>query len=169
MADVIISNTSPLLYLHRIDALNWLPKLCEEVRIPQAVAEELSEGRRQGYNVPQLQRYEWLTIAAADSMPSQWLNLDLGAGELAVLTLALEYPACTVLLDDRQARRIAQSAGLEVWGTLRVLIEAKSQGLIERVTDHVDRLKGAGLWMSDEIRRRVLALAGEGDVSIGEQ
>ena len=27
MAEIIISNTSPLLYLHRIDAVNWLPRL----------------------------------------------------------------------------------------------------------------------------------------------
>ena len=32
-----ISNTSPLLYLHRIDALDWLPTLCGEIWIPQAV------------------------------------------------------------------------------------------------------------------------------------
>lgn len=170
MADGIISNTSPLLYLHRIGVLNWLPKLCEEAHIPQAVAEELSEGRRRGYDVPHLQGYEWLTIVAPPSaVPSQRLNLDLGAGELAVPTLALEHPACAVLLDDRQARRIAQSAGLEVWGTLRILIEAKSQGLIERVVDHVNRLESSGMWMSDEIKRRVLALAGEGDIPIGEQ
>ena len=93
----------------------------------------------------------------------------LGAGELAVLILAREHPASTVLLDDMPARRIAQSAGLEVWGTLRVLMEAKSQRLIQRVSDHVDRLESAGMWMSDEIRRRVLALAGEGDIPIGEQ
>ena len=130
---------------------------------------ELSEGRQRGYNVPRLQGYEWLTIAAPGAVPSQWLNVDLGAGELAVLTLALEHPTCTALLDDRQARRIAQSAGLEVWGTLRILMEAKSQGLIARVADHVDRLKCAGMWMSDEIRRRVLALAGEGDIPIGKQ
>ena len=41
-----ISNTSPLLYLYRIDALSWLPILCNEVQIPQAVAQELSEGRQ---------------------------------------------------------------------------------------------------------------------------
>ena len=161
MAELIISNTSPLLYLHRIDALNWLPMLCEEVWIPQAVKQELSEGMRRGYEVPDPQRYEWLTVTDPHAVPSQWLNVDLGAGELAVLALALEHSECVVLLDDRQARRIAQSAGLSVWGTLRVLIEAKSQGLIQRVGAHVDRLEGAGMWMSAAIRRRVLALAGE--------
>ena len=38
MVDIIISNTSPLLYLHRIEALDWLPKLGDKVWIPQASA-----------------------------------------------------------------------------------------------------------------------------------
>ena len=115
----------------------------------------------EGIDVPDPQRYEWLTVTDPGSIPSQWLNVDLGAGELAVLALALEHAECTVLLDDGQARRIAQAAGLNVWGTLRVLIEAKSHGLVERVVTHVDRLEAAGMWMSTAIRRRVLALAGE--------
>lgn len=161
MVDIIISNTSPLLYLHRIDAMDWLPKLGEEVWIPRAVQDELSDGMRRGYDVPDPQRYEWVTVTEHRALPSQWLNVDLGAGELAVLALALEHTECTVLLDDRQARRIAHAAGLSVWGTLRILLEAKSSGLIDRVVNHVDRLEAAGMWMSTAIRRRVLALAGE--------
>ena len=68
---------------------------------------------------------------------------------------------CTVLLDDKQARRIAQAAGLNVWGTLKVLVEAKSQGLVERIATHLDSLENTGMWMSEAIRRRVLALVGE--------
>lgn len=157
----LISNTSQLLYLHRIDALDWLPELCGVVWIPQAVAQELSEGQRRGYDVPDPDRYEWLEVVDLRAVPSEWLNIDLGAGELAVLALALEHSECTVLLDGRQARRIAQTAGLNVWGILRVLIEAKSQGLVERIVTHVHRLASTGMWMSDAIRRRVLALAGE--------
>jgi len=66
-----------------------------------------------------------------------------------------------ILLDDALARRIAQAAGLEVWGTLRVLLEAKSQGLTESIEPLVNRLEEAGMWISDSIRQRVLALAGE--------
>lgn len=62
-----------------------------------------------------------------------------------------------------RARRIAQAAGLSVWGTLRVLVEAKSRGWIDSVGVHVDRLEAAGMWMSTAIRRRILALAGETD------
>jgi hypothetical protein len=43
----IISNTSPLLYLYRIEALEWLPKLCsQDIWVPSAVVIEIEEGRR---------------------------------------------------------------------------------------------------------------------------
>jgi predicted nucleic acid-binding protein len=49
------------------------------------------------------------------------------------MALALENSDRIVLLDDMLARRTAQVAGLQVWGTLKVLLEAKSHGLIERL------------------------------------
>jgi hypothetical protein len=78
-------------------------------------------------------------------MPSEWLALDLGAGELAVLALALEHPQRVVLLDDGRARRIAQAASLTVWGTLQVILEGKAQGLTERIARHIDQLRAAGM------------------------
>jgi len=39
-----ISNTSPLLYLYRTGALEWLPELFSEIWIPRAVVLELEEG-----------------------------------------------------------------------------------------------------------------------------
>ena len=47
-----ISNTSPLLYLHRIDGMNWLPGLFTGIYVPGAVVFELGEGRQKGYDVP---------------------------------------------------------------------------------------------------------------------
>jgi hypothetical protein len=156
-----ISNTSPLLYLHRIDVLEWLPQLFSEVWIPQAVVLELDEGRRRGYDVLDPTSHAWLRQVDPRHLPSEWLALDLGAGELAAMALALENPDRIILLDDGLARRTAQAAGLEVWGTLRVLLEAKSVGLADRIEPLIERLAVAGLWISDEIRQRVLALAGE--------
>jgi predicted nucleic acid-binding protein len=156
-----ISNTSPLLYLYRIGALDWLPTLFRGIWIPSAVVCELREGQQKGYDVPTPNDYVWLQIVEPHSLPSEWLTLDLGMGELAVLALALENPSRIVLLDDGLARRIAQSAGLTVWGTLKILLEAKSHNLTDSIKPLVDRLKGAGMWVSNDIRKRVLALAGE--------
>ncbi len=121
-----ITNTSPLLYLYRTGVLEWLPMLCNDIWIPQAVVYELQEGHSRGYDVPIPSAYAWLQVIEPRAMPSEWLALDLGAGELAVLAIVLEHPHRVVLLDDGRARRIAQAAGLTVWGTLKVLLEAKS-------------------------------------------
>lgn len=156
-----ISNTSPLFYLYRIKVIDWLPKLFAEVWTPEAVQRELLAGRNQGYDVPNLADYFWLNIVNPRSTPSEWLVSDLGAGEIAAITLALEYPTRIILLDDLLARRIAQAAGLQVWGTLKVLLEAKSHGLVEQIQPYVAELSDAGMWISSEVRQRILLLAGE--------
>jgi len=94
-------------------------------------------------------------------MPSEWPALDLGAGESSAMALALENPSRILLLDDALARRTAQAAGLTVWGTLRVLLEAKSAGLTAEIAPLIPRIQQAGLWMSEEIKQRILAIAGE--------
>lgn len=156
-----ISNTSPLLYLYRIGAIELLPALFNEVWSPEAVRDELNVGFSRGYNVSDLHVYPWITIVNPSAMPSEWLALDLGPGEIAAMALALEYRERVILLDDRLARRIAQAAGLQVWGTLKVLIEAKRIGLTDRIAPFVNRLSDQGMWISVTIRRRILSLASE--------
>ncbi|MFB3887823.1 MAG: DUF3368 domain-containing protein [Thermodesulfobacteriota bacterium] len=151
----VISNTSPLLYLYRIGALEWLPHLFDEVWVPEAVVSELREGKNRRYDVPAPESYAWITIKNPSHMPSVWLAVDLGPGEIAAMSLALEQPGCTLLIDDALARRTAHAAGLTVWGTLRILLESKKRGLT------VKQLGAAGLWVSNEISERILNLAGE--------
>jgi predicted nucleic acid-binding protein len=157
----VITNTSPMLYLYRIGVLEWLPQLCENIWIPQAVVAELQVGRRHGYDVAIPESYPWLEVVEPRTVPSEWLSLDLGPGELAVLAIALDHPHRVVLLDDSRARRVAQAAGLVVWGTLRILLEAKSQGITSHIAPHVNELQNVGMWISQGIRQRILALAGE--------
>ncbi len=92
-----ISNTSPLLYLYRIEALNWLPQLFDEIWIPNAVVLELKAGQEKGYDVPSPSRYAWLQVVEPVSTPSDWQALDLGSGELAVMALAAEHPTKLVV------------------------------------------------------------------------
>ncbi|NCC37642.1 MAG: DUF3368 domain-containing protein, partial [Chloroflexia bacterium] len=134
-----ISNTSPLLYLYRIQVLTWLPDLFTEIWTPSAVVAELHEGHQRGFDVPRVSAYPWLLVRDPVMMPSEWQALDLGAGERAALALALEHPTHLVLLDDHLARRTAQAAGLSVWGTLKILLAAKEKGLTDQIAPLVDR------------------------------
>lgn len=158
-----ISNTSPLLYLHRIQKLEWLPHFFTEVLVPKAVSDEFAEGQRRGYDVPQLANYRWIQIVDTEAtlLPEQ--RRSLGPGETAAIALALVHRDHVVLLDDTAARRTAEAMGLTVWGTLRMLLEAKSAGLTDRVAPVLAQLESSGMWMSEQIKNRILALAGESD------
>lgn len=156
-----ISSTLPLLYLYRIGVLNWLPQIFEEVCLPLAVVDELKTGLQQGQDVPDPENYAWLTIVEPQRIPSEWEVLNLSEGELAVMALGLKYDTHLVLLDDLLARRMAQAAGLHVWGTLRILLEAKRQGLVPTVAQAVDNFAISGMWISESMRRRILRLANE--------
>ena len=156
-----ISNTSPLIYLHRIDALDWLSRLFTSVWIPPQVVNELDAGRQRGYDVPDPLSMDLVSVVSPSHMPSEWFALDLGIGEVAAMSLGLEHPQRIVILDDLPARRTAQAAGLNVWGTLRILLEAKQNGLTHEITEHVKGLKSSGMYISDALMRRILQLADE--------
>ncbi len=111
-----ISNTSPLQYLYRANAIHWLPQLYEEIITPEAVRKELEEGNKRGYDVPSLTNYPWLQIINPKHTPSQWLSLDLGPGELAAMALGLENPSHILILDDMLARRTAQNSRFNCLG-----------------------------------------------------
>ena len=156
-----ILNTSPLLYLYRASALNLLRALFCSCSTTGCVVSELDAGRIQGVDVPSLADMTFVRIRNPAQMPEEWLALDLGKGEASVIALASAERQSVVVLDDRQARRIALNAGLEVWGTLRILLESKRIGAIESRATLVDRLIESGMWVSDDVRTRVLRLAGE--------
>ncbi len=156
-----ISNTSPLLYLYRIKAIELLPQLFTNIWVSNAVVLELKNGQLLGYDVPNPNDYSWINVVSPKSTPSEWLSLNFGAGELETLSLALENTECIVILDDLLARKIAIAAGLNVWGTLKVLVEAKTQGIIKEVAPFIDNLNKTGMWISDNVRKRILKLAKE--------
>lgn len=157
----IICNTSPLQYLHQIGRLDLLPRLVTRIVVPTVVAAELAEGRRLGLDLPVPETLSWVNLRAPRSEAVLRLATDLGAGETAVLALALESTEAIVILDDALARRHAEILGLRLTGTLGVLLDAKRAGLIASVMPLIDDLQTFGFQLSGSTRDAVLCLAGE--------
>lgn len=157
----VICNTSPLQYLHQADLLDILPELFESVQVPSAVVAELSEGRRRGIPLPALAEFSWVTERPIGNRSLLPLVTDLGEGEKEVLALGLETAGCLLLLDDRDARRYAVAVGLDVTGTLGILLLAKERGLLESVRPVLDHLQALRFRLSSATRRLVLDLARE--------
>lgn len=88
----VIANTSPLQYLHQIGLFDLLPKLFGRITVPEAVASELAAGRRFGVALPDVTRLAWIDVRQPASPAGVLLAWDLGAGESATLSIALEHP-----------------------------------------------------------------------------
>lgn len=56
----VISNTSPIQYLHQRQLLHILPALAGHVIVPPAVVNELMEGRALGIQLPDLTVLSWV-------------------------------------------------------------------------------------------------------------
>lgn len=156
-----VTDTTVLLFLYRIERLDLLQALFREVLVPASVVAEIANARRLGHDVPALPEYAWLRRSSPDHVPPAWLAMDLGPGELGAMALARESEGGVLLLDDRRAKRVAEAAGLETWGTLSVLLEAKRAGHVERIAPLIERLIAVGMWLSTDVRDGVLAIAGE--------
>ena len=161
MPEVVISNTSPIFYLHRLRLLDLLQKLYQEIIVPKAVVAELEAGRRQGEDVPEIDNYEWIKIRAIRSPQILGLSTDFGLGETEVLALALEESDSLVIIDEKLARRIAHLRGLRVTGTAGVLLKAKQEGHILAVKPFLDRLQEIHFHLSDNVRTLILSIAEE--------
>jgi hypothetical protein len=123
--------------------------------------DELREGLTRGVNLPDTSRLEWITIRKPATAAALPLVTDLGPGETEVLALALEAPGSVVVLDDAVARSVAQTLGVEMTGTLGLLLDAKRAGLVQAVAPILDELDSLRFRLSARTRTAVLELAEE--------
>ena len=92
---------------------------------------------------------------------AELLLTDLDRGEAEVIALAQELNADLVIIDERLARRHAKRLGLNLTGTLGVLLKAKRQGLLPAIKPLIDQLRHGGIWLSDALVAEALKLAEE--------
>ncbi|MCP4402404.1 MAG: DUF3368 domain-containing protein [bacterium] len=161
MPECVISNTSPLFYLHQIGHLALLQRLYEQIIVPEAVVQELEAGRQQGESVPDIQEFPWMEVRLTRIPALVRLITDLGPGEAQVLALALEIPNSLSILDDRLAREIAQLQKLRITGTAGVLLKAKQRGFLPEIASLLKKFSLAGFRLSEHVNAQILKLAGE--------
>jgi hypothetical protein len=157
----IISDTSPLQYLHQTEMLDLLPRLYEKIVVAEAVVREMDAGRLAGISLPDPRASAWMTISSPRGPARMPLVSGLGEGERQTLILGTESPGALLLLDDALARRSAQRLGLSFTGTLGVLIKAKRMGHIHAISPIMDRLESLRFRFDSATRSAVLHLAGE--------
>ena len=156
----VIVNNTPLVALWSLDRLSLLRELYTEIWIPPAVKDEFLKIKpivRQA----SLDRAPW--IKTVDLIHPQRVLAygGLHLGEASVLALAEEHNARLVIINELKARRYAQRIGLQVTGTIGVLLLAKETGLIDAIKPIIAELQALGLYLSSALIDQALQLAGE--------
>lgn len=157
----VVSDTSPLQYLHQTALLHLLRLLYGKVTVPAAVAGEIEHGRSLGLVLPDLTTLPWITVQEIRQPPAPIAMKELGAGETETLALGMNLPGSLLLLDDRLAHQRAKLLGLRFTGTLGVLIKAKQVGFLQAVRPVLNRLVTLGFRIDGGTSASVLRLAGE--------
>lgn len=157
----VISDTSPIQYLYQVELLDLLFRLYEAITIPEAVENELAEGRDHGVNLPGVAEMSRFKVRTASFDQTVELPASLGRGERAVLALASVNPGSLLLLDDALARQHARELGLRFTGTLGVLLKAKQSSLLIEIRSILDKLEAKGFRLDKKTRAAVLKLAQE--------
>ena len=155
MPECWVLNASPVITLAKAGHLDLITALATDILLPDAVVAEVLDGPATD---PARQAVEegWGTRVAASSVPVVVLEWGLGAGETAVLAVALARSGCTAILDDEESRRCARTLGIPVMGTLGVVVRAKHQGQITSAAVVIQALRMAGFYIDEALVTTVL-------------
>ncbi|MDZ7640806.1 MAG: DUF3368 domain-containing protein [Desulfurivibrio sp.] len=161
----VVSNTSPIWNLASIGQLGLLHDQFYDVRVPQAVLDELlfEHDSPEAELIKETIRQGWLKVEPlTDRHTQRSLMLQLDRGEAAAIALALELGIDRILMDELEGRKTAKVMGLQPTGILGVLLRAKNEGKIVSLTDEMKRLRGiAGFFIAEPLFRQLLQEANE--------
>lgn len=158
---MVVSDTSVLIHLARIEHFDLLRRLYSTITIPRAVWREVVEEGEGRSGAPETRAAHgdgWMEVLPLDQESSMLplLHQALDEGEAEALAMAHEVEANLVLLDEAAARQKAEQLGLQKTGTIGVLLRAKREGLIDRLRPELDDLRKTAFWIDEMLYRRVL-------------
>ena len=160
MPKCVIVNSTPLISLAGIGALDILKSVYGQIIIPEAVLNEVTV---KGDSIADtIKASRWIKIEKIqDDSNRKMYNAKLHAGEVEVMILAQEKNADIVIIDDNAAKTTAKYLGLNTIGTMAVLLKAKEAGCINSVCSIADKLISNGFYISQNVYDIIRELAGE--------
>lgn len=145
MSETAVSDSACLIAMDRIGRLELLQKSFKRVLIPPSVQREF--GRT----------IDWLSVLQIkNNAVVAALKTQIGEGESEAIALAMEIEGSIIILDDKKARRIAKQLGLNVIGTIGLLLRAKKKLLISEIKPLLGELQTAGFRISSELYQEAL-------------
>ncbi len=156
---LIVADSSALIALAVCDGLDVILKVYDDLRIPEAVYEEIVAPEK-----PQSDALgEFLVERVVKVDAGRWVLTagGLGRGEIEAMALYKQLSADALLIDDHRARVIAEHNHIQCIGALGLLLVAKQRRKLSAITPYVLKLRQSSIFYGDDLLERVLKLAGE--------
>jgi predicted nucleic acid-binding protein len=151
MHNIVISDTSTLILLHKINEFDLLKGVYGKLITTHEIAYEFGE-----------QLPDWITIQSVkDEKYKKFLETQVDRGEASALALASEFDDVLLLLDDLKARKLAAKLMLKTTGTLGIIHKAKQMAIIPKVKPLIDKLLLTNFRISNEVVNEILRLNDE--------
>jgi len=149
----IVCDTGPILHLQEAGLLKLLKK-AGDIYIPKVVDIELKELYPQWEN----KRPDWLLVEPLSPDETSQAELLfasglLDSGEAAAIILSKRINATWLLTDDTEARIFATLSGIEVHGSLGIVLWCAAVGHLgyDDSRSALDKLSKTSLWISKAI------------------
>ena len=156
----VVSNTTPILSFIKLNRMDILEKIYKEIIIPEAVYQELEEGKNKYYI--DILNNNWIKILKVRNKNLiKELEKNLDRGEAEAIALSIEISADLLLLDEKIGRKIAKEKGLKISGTIGVLLKAKKIGILKGVKLLINELIKKGNYYNESFIKTTLKYAGE--------
>ena len=134
MRRIVVYDTGSLLHLVEANIINLLP-LAGEIIIPPAVSKEF-ERNASGIKLP-----DWVIVKELEEpykkKALEWKK-QIDEGESAAIALTMQMQAEWLLTDDAAARQFGESLGLEIHGSIGLLLWAVA---VKQVESEKEQLK----------------------------
>lgn len=138
---VVVCDASPLIALAFLGQLDFLQTAFREIWVPPTVIREAARPR---LNFPgaDLSHKRW--IIAESPISTRYVETrfpELDRGEIEAVSLAMERRSELLIIDEAAGRSAASALGLEITGTMGLLLRAKSAGVCSTIKPLIDRLR----------------------------
>ena len=157
---LIVSDTTPIISLMKIEQLYLLEKMFGYIVIPKAVYDELTVNEKFAKEILKIKEAEFVKVGEVknDSSVNILRNVTgLDAGESEAIVMAGEKEADLLLMDEHKGRQVAKKLGIKITGTIGILLQAFDEGMMskEDVKKCFLVLKESNIRISDNLCKKV--------------
>ena len=157
---IVIADSSALVALSICQTLPMIEPLLGEVFVPESVYQEVTIKNKP--EAEALKDYLQSKVKKVNLNVYPIKNtVNLGSGELEAIALYIDLSADLLIIDDARAKKAAYANGLEVMGSIGVLLLAKERKLIKAIKPLLVLLNASDIYLSSRIIEKALELAGE--------